>query len=265
VKVRLIERVHIGVLIALVSVQSVCATTIVVKRDGDRLLMAVDNRVGRNISGEKSITWDDHVCKIVSSAHTIAAVFSNAESYREGLQGKFVQDWNALEDIQATIAAIGDDTEKVSTTWVRREAQHFANLQAVDPKSVSTMVLNNPNFVLVGGVFVGWRENLPVLNLAWVTVRSDHLLVNETPISPEFSTNPLTDELIKGQTTRAQSVANGWNILAKKYPAGSRSWRHMQYLVEQTSLLDPSVSRTSDVVEISQSAKPVWLHHSSCK
>lgn len=77
--------------------------------------------------------------------------------------------------------------------------------------------------------------------------------------------NSVTTELIEDKTPRAKAAAQHWKRESSKYAPSEIPWRHLQFLVEQTSIFDHTVSPNADILEISKSGKVTWLVKNACQ
>jgi len=80
----------------------------------------------------------------------------------------------------------------------------------------------------------------------------------------EFSTNNNTQELIDGKTPAAQKASAEWVKYARKLTPAKRAWKHLQFLIEETSKIDKTVSPESNILKIPERGTSKWILTSGC-
>lgn len=242
------------------------ATSIIVRLEKDRILVATDNRAGmtsRSAFGSSSSTVDN-ACKIHlfgGTAVAVAGTISNSESRSH-------QGWDAFSDAQMAYQLKGENTAEFAKTWDKLSADHVAAYALSNPNFVNDFGIKSGATIMYGAYFLRWIFGSPVVLLEWVAPEANRIQTYEYVVPPalgaEMSTNAKTEELIKGETPRAQAVARKWKLLSRQYPQSDVSWRHLEFLIRETSKLDTDVSPSADVLEITTSDKFIWLHKSAC-
>jgi hypothetical protein len=180
-----------------------------------------------------------------------------------------VVDWDAMQVAQAAYESSGGETLQFAKDWGNRMAAHIASYSNRYPAGCIREFLSNaPDQAVDGGYFLRWEFGSPVLQGDWIAIKNHQIMaysVGVPHIPAKQSTNRVTTELIEGKTLRAKAAAQRWNVLKSQYPASELSWRRLQFLVEETSSLDPGVSRAADILEISGSGKVTWLVRNACR
>ena len=98
------------------------------------------------------------------------------------------------------------------------------------------------------------------------TTEVPHKVINTfLPQTEPYSSNPITMELIAGQTERAKTTLAKWLPQLKTTKEADRNWRTLQYLIQQTARYDTTVNRTVNVLEITANQRPRWLQNLTCK
>ena len=243
------------------------ATTIIFKVDATAIYVVADNRAGLSIDGKPSQV-SDRSCKIISLGQTTVAVAGEVSRFQNlSVRPELAQD--AFSDVRTAFAAVGDDDlDRLAEKWSGLSAKHTSeyynshpdlwirDLEPVSEKNLAT------------GVFLGWRQHQPEVKLTDVRWQNHEFeavnLVFSHPLE-EHSLNPLTQELIDGNTSRAKDTARRWQTISRQYSPTEQVWRHMMFLVSETSKIDPTVSPSSDVRRVMKSGKMDWLHNSVCK
>jgi hypothetical protein len=233
-----------------------------VKLEKRRILVAADNREGLAVGTSSNLS--DSQCKIRSFDGTVVA-FSGVVSYWDS-SSKL--GWNAFSDAQEAYQSHGESAPGFARTWIKLLDGHVGAFARSDPNFIHDLGLS-PGDIVCGGYFLRWVFGSPVVLLEWVIPEANLIRVNEYGKLPEMgteeSTNKTTQELIEGQTPRAKAVALKWKSLSQRYPKSEVSWRHLEFLIRETSKLDPTVSPTSDVVEITSSNKLIWRSKIVCR
>lgn len=246
-------------------------TTIVVKFEKTRVLIAADTRAdtsGPHLAEAKHQIADDR-CKVLSLGRTGASMIGLVD-YHQAEPSDTIADWNAMSDAKLAYSAIGDDTQKIATEWAQRSVLHYQEFYREVPSRVSALASGNAQHVLDAAIFVSWKNQAPLFIVEVVTLDATRLLpISSAELTPpitdaERSLNSFTQELIDGETDRAKDVAKRWDMETKKFPPSELAWRHLEFLIEETSKIDPTVSPSSDILEIPIDGKPSWITKSAC-
>lgn len=234
-------------------------TSVIVKVDGKAIFLVADNREGWMSGGVTRYT--DDACKILPLGHSAVAAMGTVSQYSSS---KLI--FSAFEDARTAFAGVGDDTRSLAREWGKLSVKHVAEYYNSDPNS-APQLRGVSRKGLDAGIFVGWINHQPVVRPEYVILNyglfesvddSFPMLVEDN------SLNPATMELVAEQSNRAKEVAQRWKTNSIKYPASERVWRHMMFLISETAKIDSTVSPSSDVLELVDSGKQVWLHHSIC-
>jgi hypothetical protein len=244
------------------------ATTVVVKIDGKSIFIAADNRQGLSTNGD-SPQFSDNACKILLLGHSVVAAMGEVTHSHDDAEGsKLLVD--ALADARAAAAAASvgsDDTTALAVQWGKLSVKHVADFynshldSAMKLRGVARTGLN-------AAIFVGWNNHVPIVRTDFVFLDNGNFEAADTSfpmLVDDNSLNATTQELIAGTTDRAKQSMQRWRVVAQKYPASERVWRHLMFLISETAKIDNTVSQSSDVLQVSDSGKIIWLHRSICK
>lgn len=235
-----------------------------VKLERHRILVAADTRGGRSSLGQEGYT--DDWCKIHSLGHTVFAI-AGMVGHSHVQSGRQLLDWDALLDAKTAYRTSGDNTDALANQWGKLSAAHIAAYARSNPNDASREFAGLSGSIVYGGFFLNWVFGSPILKVDYVSVEGGGILSRETTllrVAFEQSTNSVTQELVKGETQRAKKAAHLWKLSSHAYPPTEISWRHMQFLIEETSRFDHTVSPTSDIMEILDSGKVSWLMNTAC-
>jgi hypothetical protein len=248
------------------------ATTLVVKLETGRILLAADTRQERINPGSVAISRSaggDERCKIRSFG-SIGFALTGFIEYKGGESSSALPDWSANSDAADAFAKAGDNIREVAADWGQRAAAHFAVLNRVHPEWLKQLAGTNPQSLLQVAFFVGWDKQAPIFLLELVSFdpsSASGIQVTEQsrPIGDApFSTNAITQELIDGATDRAQHAADTWDAGSDGIATQDLGWRHVEFYIEKTAAYDDDVSSTVDVLAIPVGRPPVWLKKSAC-
>jgi hypothetical protein len=256
----------------LVGASSLSATTLVVKLESGRIILAADTRQERINPGSVAISRSaggDERCKIRSFG-SIGFALTGFIEYKGGAPSSTLPDWSANSDAAEAYAKAGDNIREVAADWGQRAAAHFVVLFRVHPEWLKQLAGTNPQSLLQVAFFVGWDHESPIFLLELVSFdpkSATGIQVNEQsrPIGgTPFSTNAVTQELIDGETDRAQHVADTWDAGSEGIATQDLGWKHVEFYVEKTAAYDSDVSSTVDVLAIPAGKQPVWLKKGAC-
>jgi hypothetical protein len=249
------------------------ATTLVVKLDSDRILLASDTRQEQFNPGSVAMIQapgDDGRCK-VSALGGIGFAVTGFVEYRSENSSQPLPNWNASLDAVEAFGKAGNDIRAVASDWSQRAVSHFALLYEMRPAWLKELASENPDNLLQVAFFVGWDKGTPVLVLEMVSfdahgspsIRSREELrpVSDAP----FSTNTITQELVYGSTERAQKAADQWDSIAENITSQDLAWKHIDFLIKKTAAFDPSVSPVVDVLAISDGKPAAYIQKGACE
>ncbi len=256
----------------LVFASSLCATTLVVKLDNGRIILAADTRQERLNPGSVAMIrspGDDGRCKI-RSLGGIGFAATGLIEYKGGGSSETLPDWNANVDAQDAFSSAGDNIRAVAADWAQRSVSHFTLLYGANPGWLKQLASTNPESLLQVAFFTGWDKGSPLFLVEIISfdpgstpvigVREQSRVVGEAA----FSTNTITQELINAETDRAQRMADAWDTVAEGIATQDLGWRHVEFYVSQTASYDSDVSTGVDVLSIPTGKPTVWLKKSAC-
>ncbi len=266
--------IRVAVAFALLAMTSpaLFATTLVVKLESGRIILAADTRQERINPGPIAISRSaggDERCKIRSFG-SIGFALTGFIEYKGGDPSGALADWSANSDAAEAFAKAGDNIREVAAEWGQRAATHFAVLYRVHPEWLKQLATMNPQSLLQVAFFVGWDKESPLFLLELVSFDPSsttgiHVTEQSRPIGDApFSTNAVTQELIDGATDRAQRVADTWDAGSDGIATKDLGWKHVEFYIEKTATYDSDVSSTVDVLAISSGKPAVWLKKGAC-
>lgn len=240
------------------------ATTLIVRIEKNRILIAADNRQGGSIFG-RNVTTDD-ACKIrVLGNSTFAIGGDVGHEHREN--GRRIVDWDSLADALAAFRSSGGNPGRFADEWGKLVASQVARYAQAHPNTIYSELHEMHGGIIAGGMFAYWTFGTPTVRFESIWLRQGEIVSGNAPLTrldTDQSTNAVTEELIQRKSPRAKEAAREWNLLSRKYPADQASWRQIQFLIDKTSKFDKSVSQTSDVIEMRSNGKVLWLSRSAC-
>jgi hypothetical protein len=258
--------VHMALLAMLgASAQAGYGTTVIVKLENGRVLVAADERVQLRSTEAHQVTNEDKSCKIHQIGASTFSEIGNAEYYQMK-NGVKVTHWNAQVDLREAFQGVGDDVPTLAHAWGVTTRNHIANRLGMDGIRPGD-IAQGPRGLVAGGVFVGWRGRLPVVKVSRLFVAGNELVEREDDLRIDLSmgsNNLHTEELTDGKTERAVAAAKRWKVESLRYPESERSWRYLGFLVRETSKIDETVSPKSDIIELLPTGQLVWLQRSAC-
>lgn len=257
--------------ILLLTASSLSATTLVVKLDNGRIILAADTRQERLNPGVATVVrsaGDDSRCKVRSLGGIGFAVTGLVE-YRGG-NSSALPDWTANRDASEAFDKVGDKVRAVAADWAQRAASHFSLLYGTNPAWLKQLASTNPEGLLQVAFFAGWDKDSPLFlmevisfdpaSIPVIRVREQSQLVGNSA----FSTNAITQELIDGETDRAASAADQWDAVAQNVATQDLGWRHIEFYIERTASFDPDVSPIVDILAIRAGKPAMWLLKGAC-
>jgi hypothetical protein len=245
----------ISIVLFLVGSQS-WGTTIVFRRDHNRILVAADKRIQHVLpSGEQVVTDDKD--KLLVLGRVVFAARGVAGYDGDGISSG----WDNFHDAQNAFALYGSDTTQVADRWASKAIAHYSEWYAMRPDIV-TKIAVDASGVLVTGVFFAWKNGIPEAVIRYIKFDSkaaDHVFsTSEVKIldETESSLNGVTQNLIEHSY---ELMKKRWDAEKRTIKGKQLAWRHLRFLVEETSRIDNGVSHESDVLEIPLKGKPKWI------
>jgi len=248
------------------------ATTLVIKLEGDRIILAADTREQRFNPGPTALTQapgDDSSCKVRVMGQIGFAVTGFVD-YVTTDSSDPLHDWSAYADAATAFVKVGGNMRLVAAEWAQRTATHFNALYKTSPDQVKQLAATNPDNLLQIAFFAGWEGRTPVLLLEIVFFdpkSSQPISVREIDHGVgrvAFSSNAITQELIDGTSDRAQKAADEWDATAETIPVGDLAWRHIEFYIKKTANYDSRVSPVVDVLSIPVGKPPEWVQRAGC-
>jgi hypothetical protein len=210
----------------------------------------------------------DHYDKILILGSFAFAATGSVDYRRDMTTIDPANGWNLFDDANTAFTLHGNDVTQVADEWASRAVAHYSELYRVHPERVAAAA--KANNVLVFGLFFIWKDGTPQiitrgiifapLQLVPVTSGSGVIPIEEK----EISTDSVTMDLIDGKTEGAKAAAGRWeaakkNLKPQESTEPELAWRHLQFLIQETSSLDSGVSPESDILEIPVDGKPKWI------
>lgn len=244
------------------------ATSIVVKLEKDKIILAGDSRLGRLDGGSPQNGFRDDGCKIFPLGRSAVGISGNLDYKRTDVSDQ-LSDWDALSDAKTAYERYDKNLQAMADEWARRGALHYNNFYALAPKRVRMLASENPSRVLLNAFFVGWLDsNAPVIiwkkiyieenSFPVVRSNSQRLYYRELP----YTTHETTQQLIEGN--QATVVANKWKSESMKILESERDWRWLEFLIKTTHAYDRSVGERVNVLEIYFDRQAKWLQNLTC-
>lgn len=251
-------------------------TTLIFRLYDSRILVAADTRAetatGNVIGGVAQLNSDtnDRMCKILLLNHIGFAV-TGAIDYRKAKDAlDSLENWNALDDAKTASNAHPDNLKVIAEDWARHSVMHYQAFYDVAPQRVAK-IAESSSHVFEVGLFFGWQNDAAQLIVEiiqfdpnqsiQVSSSEKTMVITEN----ELSTNNHTQELVEGTSPMAKGSALMWAERSKKLDSDKLAWKHLQFLIEETSTMDKSVSRESDILEIPVKGEPDWIVTSGCR
>jgi len=254
-------------LFLLIGVPCAHATSIVVKIDKQNIVIAADT-LGVDAAGG---VHEDQ-CKIVlagRAAFAATGISSFTPSFSASPSA--MPNWDAKSEATISYAAHSNDVEAAANEWLTKAEQYFTHLALADQRRARSLTEGDPDYVLVGGVFVGWSASGNIkLIMEYVRYEKPYSglvqhIVQILPIRDlPYTTNAVTQRLFETDLTLTKATAIKWKTQAKAFPESERGWRWLEFLIRQTSEY-AKVGTTVDVLELRQNGQTVWLQNLTCK
>jgi len=257
----------------LLSVAPLFATTLVVKLETGRILLAADTRQERFNPGSTAMARSaggDERCKVLSMGGIGFAVTGFIEYQGNGSSLK-LPDWSANADAMEAFGKEGDDLRTVAADWGKEAASHFSLLYGTNPGWLKQLASSNPLNLLEIAFFTGWDKDSPLFLMEIIEFDPQSAtgirVIEQSRVVGDvaFSTNTVTQELIDGGTGRAQHVADEWDAIAENVPTQDLAWKHIEFYIKKTAAFDSDVSDVVDVLAIPAGKPAVWVQKGACK
>jgi hypothetical protein len=269
---RIIGRLAVSVFLLLCTLP-LFATTLVVKLEDDRIILAADTREQRFNPGPSAMIQspgDDSSCKVRVMGQIGFAVTGFVD-YVTTDNSDPLHGWSAYADAASAFVKGAGNIRLVASEWAQETASHFNALYKTSPDQVKQLAGTNPDNLLQIAFFAGWENRTPVLLLE---------IVFFDPKSPQpigvreidhgvgrlaFSSNAVTQELIDGTSDRAEKAADEWDTMSETIPTSDLAWRHVEFYVKKTANYDSRVSPIVDVLSIPVGKPPEWVQRAGCQ
>jgi hypothetical protein len=252
----------------LVFVSQAHSTTIIFRRDGSNILVAADTRASLT-TGDARFGYDvtDRTCKIIPLPNVVFAITGDID-YHKGSVGD-LDNWSALDDAKVASKTYGDKSKMVADDWALRSISHYQAFYKIAPQRVADLAKDHSHILELGQFFY-WKDGIPQVLVKIIEFNPDQpspVFSEERVVTitdRELSTNNNTQELIDGKTPIAQKAFVEWEKYAKKLTPGRRVWKHLQFLIEETSKIDKTVSPESNILRIPDRGASKWILTSGC-
>jgi hypothetical protein len=245
------------------------ATSIVVKLEKNKIILAGDTRLGRLDVGSSGNVFHDDGCKILPLGTSAIGISGNLDYKRIDPYDR-LPDWDAISDAEAAYAQYNKNLQAMADEWARRAVLHYNAFYKLVPKRVRELANVNSDRVLLDAFFVGWLgPNTPVI--IWEKIYLSETLHPAVHSNSQilyyrslpYTTNSITQQLIEGD--RATFTANKWKPESMKIPEDERGWRWLEFLIKATHDYDESVGPHVNVLEIHFDRQAKWLQNLTCK
>jgi hypothetical protein len=256
-----------------VSVCPIHATSIIVDFTPERIILVADSRTGKNdVDVDRNIYRDDS-CKLAVLGRVLIFASTGYFAYTPRSSADFVPEWQVGTEAVKALALVSDhDPLKIAQTWANNITGYFQTFYFADPQRVRELSAYLHNFLLTG-IFAGKSlDGSLIVNTAFIRFDGDR------PIMPllnsvgkleqrdrPYSTNDVTQELIDQKTERARKAADAWKKLAVSIPLAERQLRWLEYLIEQTGIVDATVGGKANVLRVTRDGSASWLDNQTCK
>jgi hypothetical protein len=262
----------IGIALMLAFASPAFATTLVVRLENGRILLAADTRqevFNPDQETMRKSAGGDARCK-VRALGTMGFAVAGVVEYNGQGSTEALPDWSAFADATDAWKSVGESIPDVAADWAKRSVAHFTQLYAVNPGRVKQLASSNIERLLQIAFFAGWGNGSPVFlveilsyepgSSPVIQVHTQDRQITEAP----FSTNAITQELIEGTTDRAQRAAQEWDTVSESIVTTDLAWKHVAFYIQKTAAYDPGVSPVVDVLSIPAGKPAEWLERSAC-
>jgi hypothetical protein len=244
------------------------ATSIVALVQPDRILLAADSRSGSDGPSEGT---DDKFCKIVvmnDGAFALNGISSTSHKDDNSIawEGFALGKEMYAKHHQDILGAANEWADRTVTFWTP-----FFSHQVEDGERI----LRDSGVDIVDYDVAGFFRNPDRPRVVIGSVQIDRMVGPPRkpqkvvhifgPQTEPYSSNPITMELIAGQTERAKTTLTAWLQKLNTIKESDRNMRTLEYLIQQTANYDHHVNRTVNILEIEANKKPHWLQNITCK
>jgi hypothetical protein len=244
------------------------ATSIVALVQPDRILLAADSRQS---SGDPGEVPNDKVCKIIvmnDGAFALNGIASTNHKDDNSIA------WDGFALGKEVYAKHSGNILDAASEWADRSVTFWTPYFSHQVEDGEVLLRNYGTDVVdydVAGFFR--KPNRPRVVIGAVQIdrivgppRKPKKVINILLSQTEpYSSNPITMELIAGQTERAKASLAAWLRKLNTIKESDRNMRTLEYLIQETAKYDHHVNRTVNVLEITADKKPHWLQHPTCK
>jgi hypothetical protein len=277
---------HLFVVLGWTSTAS--ATSVVIKVEKDRIILAADTRRKAMSSGApNSSDFHDDYCKITTLGKAGFAVAGYADHNEKSPAGQVDWSWAAFDDARTSYGLHPNDIIEMADDWRAREIRLFSTLYVLHQDLVKELAGADGATPLLIGHFAGWdNEGRPTLILEIIALYQGQAFgllnpaLTPTPslLNPiygyrsvlyerplPYSTNNHTENLIESDPAQSIPIAKKWSerAKAKKFPKSDLDWRWVEFLIQSTNAYDETVGKDTDVLEVRASGSK-WLHNGAC-
>jgi hypothetical protein len=244
------------------------ATSIVVKLDPDRILIAADVRgvkLGPNFKSS-----NETECKIVAFNDAAFAVTGIADYVRYQLNDP-VRSWDAYSDAREAYRAQSGDLFAAANDWATRATRHYSSFYLANPARVRQLAKANDQNVLLVGMFTGFRGDKAqlIVEKIYLDEYGSQPILHQQLVLPArespYSSNRITEDLIDGYSARAKSAQTAWLKISGSIPASMRTLRRIEFLIQATAEYDKTVGTRVNVLEVLPHKSPHWLQNFTCQ
>jgi hypothetical protein len=247
---------------------SASATSIIVKLNPDRILIAADAR-GVKL-GPDFKSSNETECKIVLFKDAAFALTGIADYVRHQVNDP-VSSWGSYSDAREAYSNQRGDLFAAADDWATRATRHYSSFYRANPARVRRLAEANDLNVLLVGMFAGFRGDKAQLIVEKIYLDEygsqpilHKQLVLPTRESP-YSSNRITEDLIEGHSARAKSAQAAWVKMSRSIPESLRSLRRVEFLIQETAAYDKTVGTRVNVLEILPHKNPHWLQNFTCQ
>jgi hypothetical protein len=256
------------------------ATSVVVKVEKDRIILAADTRrKGMSSDASNSHDFHDDTCKIAPLGRVGFAIAGYYNHNEKSPTDRAEWSWSAYEDARTSYRLHPNNITEMAGDWGAREIEIFKTLYSLHSSLVQKLAHADNSTPLVIGHFAGWdNEGRPTLILEMIVLNKGPFALLNQPfvLNPivaipvvfherdlPYSTNNYTEDLIEHDPAKASATAKEWSVRSKVFPEPQRDWRWLEFLIQSTAPHDEEVGKDVDVLEIKASGSK-WLHNSAC-
>jgi hypothetical protein len=245
------------------------ATTIVVKMEKGRIILAADTRRSvLTVNPFTPTTYFDDNCKIVTVGKVGVGITGNSD-YRVVDTGDPVAAWDAREDAKAVLLEHRGDLSAIADQWQKKAVSHFVSFFRANPNRVRGYA--NSKNELLEGLFAGWdRKHRPELIVVKIVVDAlvpDGISGNASVFGVRdmpYTSNEITRELIEEPLEQSRNVSTNWASESEHVPQSERGWRYVEFIIKATADYDPTVGKVANVLELLPYRRYKWIQNNCC-